>query len=96
MLGDQLCHLKHVHLLLAAKHRFELVISIDVTLILGILKIIFLDVRSFRTMLKKIYLLLFLTTFSAPGLEYNYKRTTYQGVGTSEANIIFSNFMLVF
>ena len=45
VLGDQLCHLEHRHLLLAAKDSLELVIGVDVALVLGVLEPVLLDVN---------------------------------------------------
>ena len=44
VLGDELRHLKHADLLLAAEDRFERVVRVDHRPLLGILKIVLFDV----------------------------------------------------
>ncbi len=44
MLGDKFRHFKHIHCALATKDSLEIGVSIDVAPILGILKIVLLDV----------------------------------------------------
>ena len=45
VLRDQLCHLEHRHLLLAAKNSLELVVGIDVAFVPGVLEPVLLDVH---------------------------------------------------
>ena len=44
MLGNKLCHLKHINCALSAKNNFQLVVSIDVPSVGLILQVILFDI----------------------------------------------------